>query len=230
MRPLRAALDLLFPPRCLGCDRCGAYLCAACRAGIHAVASPYCPACHNEVDSETPVCRCSQPAPLYAVAAGAYDGPLRRAVLGFKFQGRTAAAPTLAALMYLQLRALPLGGYLLVPVPLHAQRQRERGYNQAALLAHELSRLSGAPVAHRLLRRVRATGAQSLLSAAARKHNMEGAFLATAPCPGATVLLVDDVCTTGATLRAAAQAASAAGAKAVYAVVLAATSPDRSHA
>lgn len=175
----------------------------------------------------TPECLCGQPLPRLVLAAGAYAGPLRQAVLALKFQGRTAGAPALAALMAPAATAWLSRTPLLVPVPLHAQRLRERGYNQAALLAHELALLHSLEVNAGTLRRLRNTAAQSTLDGAARRRNVERAFEASAACAGRTVVLIDDVCTTGATLQAAAAALDAAGACTVDALVLAATSYQR---
>ena len=223
MTPLRAFLDLLFPPRCLGCEKRGAYYCLLCRTASRAVPDPFCASCSRTVSAASSACGCSHPALLYTVAVGEYEGNLRRAVLQLKFHGRTAGAPALAALLYLRLNTLPLSEYLLIPVPLHPSRERERGYNQSTLLARELARLSGAEMAQKALRRVRNTQAQSKLDGPGRQRNMRDAFSGSPVCLGRTIILIDDVCTTGATMRAAATAARAAGATSVYGAVLAAT-------
>lgn len=222
MRPLRALADLLFPRRCLGCGALGDFFCAGCRAQIRALPEPFCPICHLQVDRATPICRCAQPSPAFVLAAGEFDGPLRKAIHRFKYQGMRAGAPALGAL--LAARALPMlpAGALLAPVALHPRRERERGYNQSALLARELARVGGLDLEERALRRIRRTRPQVELTAAERARNMSGAFAAEPVCAGRMVVLIDDVCTTGATLRAAARAARDAGASRVYAAVLAA--------
>jgi ComF family protein len=111
---------------------------------------------------------------------------------------------------------------VIVPVPLHPARLRRRGYNQAALLARELGRRVGLPVEERALQRVRATRSQMRLSAADRRRNVQGAFrCADGRVRGRRVLLLDDVCTTGATLEACADALRAGGAESVWALTLA---------
>jgi ComF family protein len=157
------------------------------------------------------------------VAAAEYAGPLREAIHRFKYQGQTAGAPALAALLEPRLRLVLTPGALLAPVALHARRERERGYNQAALLAGELARALGAELDAHALRRIRATRPQYTLTARERAGNLQGAFQAGPACAGRTIVLIDDICTTGATLRAAAGAARDAGAAQVYAAVLAAT-------
>ncbi|MBN1178288.1 MAG: ComF family protein [Anaerolineae bacterium] len=113
---------------------------------------------------------------------------------------------------------------VIVPVPLHPERLHQRGYNQTALLAHHMSRATGIPVAEHMLIRTRNTGSQMRLAAEARRQNVAEAFL----CPdgyarGKHVLVLDDVCTTGATLEACADALHAADAATVHALTLART-------
>jgi ComF family protein len=178
------------------------------------------------VDPETPVCRCRAPAPLFVLAAGPYQGPLRKAIHSFKYQGQRAGAADLAALMVPQARRLPAGEPRIVPVPLHQRRELARGYNQSALLARALARHLEVGSHDRALSRVRHTAPQVGLNRVARAHNLRDAFTADPKhCREHTIVLIDDVCTTGATLHAAAEAALAAGAARVYALVLARAVP-----
>ena len=111
---------------------------------------------------------------------------------------------------------------IVVPIPLHPERRRERGYNQSALLAHHLAAQLQLPMREKGLQRIRPTQVQARLKAEERLSNVQGAFAAVAsPIIGQHVLLVDDVCTTGATLQAAADALLSAGALAVSAYCLA---------
>ena len=160
------------------------------------------------------------------MAATAYHGLARRAILGLKFRQGRYLAPLLGGLLAEAVRRRPLASDLLVPVPLAPRRERERGYNQAVLLATELLRLQplgGATLAPELLRRSRDTPPQVRLRAAARRRNVEGAFACPRPeaLRGRRVLLLDDVATTGATLEACAAVLKAAGAGRVMALVVA---------
>jgi ComF family protein len=185
-------LDLIFPPRCGGCGRDGAAWCPSCAAGLRPVPA-------------------GTLAGIPLVAAGRLDGSLQRAIHTYKYRPR----PQLATVLAQPLRQAIVAAGLSLPaftfVPLHPRRRRERGFNQAERLAAQLSIALGAPML-RGLSRVRATPAQVGLSQLERRVNLLGAFEWTAAEPPPQGLgLVDDVCTTGATLTAAAQAVAEAG-------------------
>ena len=200
------------------CPSCGvalghaAVLCAACEARIPRLDQVLCVRClvaGREPD------RCTRHARAFrAVAAWIYDERAALVVQALKFGARPALAERLGGAIA---RALPRGyrADMVIEVPLHAARRRERGYDQAALLAHAVARALDAPAPAGLLVRTRATAEQSRLRATQRRDNLAGAF--TVPRPGAVrgrrVLVVDDVLTTGATLEAALAALHAAGAE-----------------
>jgi ComF family protein len=149
-----------------------------------------------------PRCRRTAHQITVARAVGAYDGILRAIVHALKYDGRRSLARPLAALMRERGAAVLAGADAVVPVPLHRARRRQRGFNQAADLAREL----GLPLNH-ALRRARATTPQAALPAAQRHRNVRDAFSPTRTLEqlgGLTVVLVDDVRTTGATLEACA--------------------------
>lgn len=156
-------------------------------------------------------------------SAAIFDGPLRSAIHHFKYHNRQILAGPLALLLRDCWERPPVPVDVLVPVPLHKRRLQERGYNQAALLARELGRLVTLPVVERVLRRERYTRVQVGLSARERRENVAGAFhCLDGAMRGCRVLLIDDVCTTGATLEACAVALRQEGkAKAVWALTVA---------
>ncbi len=158
-------------------------------------------------------CRTNPPPYDYARSAALYEGQLREAIHALKFAGRRAIAGPLGDLAAAQCAAsLPGGIDALIPVPLARERERERGFNQAALLARRIARYLDAPVRSSWLVRTRPTRPQSELSAAERRANVHDAFRASGRVAGCDVLVVDDILTTGATLDACARALRAAGA------------------
>jgi len=198
--------------------------CAACQENIEFIQPPSCPLCGQSTRTGQ-LCRSCRSRPLQIDgirAVGYLEGGLRTAIHRFKYSNLRALAAPLAnlAIKYLNQCCPPVEA--LVPVPLHAGRLRERGYNQAALLARQMGEAIGVPVVEGALLRVKSTAPQVGLSADQRRKNVEGAFQCTGTgFEGKSVLLVDDVCTTGATLEACSIALRQAGAKKVWALVLA---------
>jgi ComF family protein len=152
-----------------------------------------------------------------------FEGAAREAIISFKYKGLRALATPLAQLLQAYLKNNPMPGEVLVPVPLHKRRLRERGYNQAALLARELGGLISLPVLEGALARQRQAVPQARTATIADRHrNVAGAFLyLEVGVGGKQVLLIDDVSTSGATLEASAEALKAAGAATVWGLLLA---------
>jgi ComF family protein len=224
-------LDLVYPALCSVCDHAlGAGrrdpLCRECWNAIERIDPPCCATCglplpSFEAVTSTGPLRCSacvtSPPPFdYVRAAGTYAGPLRDALHALKFSGKRALAGPLSALVLEQCGAL-LGPHVdaLVPVPLARARERERGFNQAALLAAHLAAASGLPSKPAWLSRARGTRPQTELTAGARRANVTGAFVTSRRVSGAHVVLVDDIVTTGATAAECARTLRAAGARTV---------------
>ena len=220
-----AFLDALFPPRCVACGEQGSFLCPACREAMPRALPPRCPLCWQPERRGEMCGRCAQGRPAFEAARSlcVYQGPVREAVHALKYNHLSALARPMGEIMaaYVEAEALPVD--MVVPVPLFGRRRRLRGYNQSALLAREVARLCGLPLAERGLARRRDTPPQARsVDAEARRRNVAGAF-AAAPrrVEGRRVLLIDDVMTTGATLDACAQALRQAGAASVWALTFA---------
>jgi ComF family protein len=159
--------------------------------------------------------------------AGRYEPPLSTAIGRFKYEGRADLASGLASLALASVAALPLpSDVTFVPVPLHPRRLAERGYNQAALVAQELARRLGRKCAPRFLQRVRETERQVGKARSLRLTNLESAFVLRAPSTIRSIVLVDDVVTTGSTVRACAQALAAHDVKLFAVAALAQAWPD----
>ena len=248
LRALGRVLDLVLPPRCLGCgelvERQGT-LCVSCWSAVTFLADPLCRRCGLpfafDAGSDEPpektgdgpagdgyecgACLAEPPPFERARAVMRYDDASRPLLLGFKHGDRTEAAPPFAGWMARGGAELLADAELGAPVPLHWRRLLARRYNQAALLAWPLARQAGARAVPDLLLRRRATPSQGRLSRAERARNVAGAFAVNprhaALLRGRRLLLVDDVMTTGATVSACARVALRAGAAAVDVLVLA---------
>jgi len=227
-------LDALLPPQCLACtaavERPG-QLCAACWSGVRFIAAPFCACCGAPFELAPPegticaVCLSAPPAFERARAAFSYEAVGRDLVLRFKMADRTYCAPAFAAWLERAGAALIAEADLIVPVPLHRWRLLARRFNQAALMAHALSRRTGRPCLPDALLRTRATRSQASLPAVDRVANVRGAFNVRAGArrhlEGRRVLLIDDVLTTGATAGACARALLKAGVATVDVLTLA---------
>ena len=201
--------DLIFPASCGNCGRVDYRFCAKCRhiLELTAVALPH-------AMRETP-------AELDAlIATGKHHGVLRNAVLAFKYDGARDLALPLANRLVEALRSVDWRIDIVAPVPLSADREAERGYNQSALLSQPVVAATGLAARADAIRRVRKTNQQAMLTGQERRNNVKNAFRANQNVSGLSVLLIDDVVTTGSTLGECARALKSKGAAAVYGITI----------
>ncbi len=228
-------LEALWPRRCPACrlptPSRGVDWCESCATALaRSPGQPYCPRCGADASplvvraEGCPNCRGQAVRYSQLVRVGGYDGPLREAIIRFKYQGQAKLDRTLAKLLLAGLYGTDWFEQveLIVTVPTHWRRRMQRGYDQVELLARQLASLSGKRHAAGL-RAARAVRPQVGLSSLQRHQNVRGAFRAAGWIGGydGVVCLVDDVTTTGATLREAAQTLARAGVGRTYTAVLA---------
>jgi ComF family protein len=221
----RTALNLLFPCWCLGCGREGQLICPSCKRKLPRINSPICPRCGSPQSSGIicPACYSHQHEIDGIRSPFRFEAVIRQAIHQFKYRNLRAIAEPLADLLgdYLADKAIPVE--VLVPIPLHHKRLRERGYNQSELLARELGKLVALPVVADCLIRERHAPPQAVAtSVSERQNNVVNAFVChDQRLKDRKVLLIDDVATSGATLNACAATLKAAGASSVWGLTLA---------
>jgi ComF family protein len=219
-------LDFLFPKKCAGCQKEGLWLCDQCFEKIVFVKAPACPFC-NRLTSKGQFCsRCRGKTFLTGVITSAHyeEGPLKEAIHHYKYNRIRDLVEKLAEIMVRRLEeGFPNGRLVLVPVPLHPKREAERGFNQARELAKKISEYFDITFVE-CLKRERYTLPQVEKTGAERRTNVINAFVLEkdiSQIKDKTVLLVDDVFTTGATLSECARKLRQAGARQVWGLVLA---------
>lgn len=218
-------VDFFFPRRCLGCGKLGSFLCASCTRTLPRLLPPFCQKCGKPGSSGgfCPACWGSLTGIDGIRSPFRFGGTIRQAVHALKYDNLRAISPDLARLMHNYLQANSVPGDVLVPVPLHPRRLRQRGYNQSVLLACELAKLTDLPVIEDCLYRSRNSLPQARAATVEeRRDNVIGAFICkNEKLAGAGVILIDDVCTTGATLEACANALKIGGTESVWGLTLA---------
>lgn len=219
------AADFLFPQHCLGCGREGDFLCLTCCRGLPRLLPPLCPRCGRPLirEDHCSVCHKWQLEIDGVRSPFLFEGLMRQVIHQLKYNNFRALALPLARLLseYWETRSLPVD--VIVPVPLHARRLRERGYNQSGLLARELGKLINLPVVEGSLLRLGDAPAQVRApNAEIRLKNVLGVFSChDGELQGKRILLIDDICTTGATLDSCAIALKRAGVSSVWGLTLA---------
>jgi ComF family protein len=216
-RIISRVVDFLLPPRCLSCHEpveSQGVVCQACWADIDFISDPFCESCglpfEYDYDEAMQCVACVTSPPHFSVARAAvvYKGTGKKLILSFKHGDATHAAPLIAKWMQRAGRSLIENTDLIIPVPLHWSRLIKRRYNQAALLAHALSKETGVATDPLILKRIKATKSQGLFRKGERLANVKGAFTVDekrTALKNKRILLIDDVFTTGATVNACAK-------------------------
>lgn len=217
--------NFFFPSRCLGCGRTGSYLCQDCRSRLPRITPPICNKCGRPQPGALLCATCwSWNSYIDGIRSPFYfEGVIRQCVHQLKYYGLKASTSGLAELMarYLTDSTIPVD--VLVPVPLHRKKLRQRGYNQSELLAREIAKFAGLPVNSNSLRRVKDSQPQTrAVRVDVRRANVNNAFQCSdLHLTGKQVVLIDDVCTSGSTLEACAVALKSAGVVTVWGLTLA---------
>jgi len=242
MNFLKQLIDIIYPPRCVVCSRFlwkgplaketpSRSFCPDCTADVHSIASPLCPVCGQPFSSEVMedhLCEdCLTNRPFYeaAWAPFRYEGAILKGIHRLKYGSKSFLADALGPLLarFAEERLDRSGPVLIMPVPLHPKRLRERGFNQSLLLARHVSRALDIDLDFLSLRRVRYTLPQTRLARKERLQNVRGAFQLRDQnaVRGKSVVLVDDVVTTGNTLNECARILKKGGAQKVFGLSLA---------
>lgn len=222
-------LDAIAPPRCMGCLKEGTYFCTACRTRMRFSFPLVCAGCGKESLRGLTCRQCSRNCRLNGlVTLGGYQAEwLRRGIHWLKFRSvRDVAAPLAQLLLPLLPVIAPIGQLqvqaVIVPIPLYPRREQERGFNQSEEMAQRVAKATGIAAVN-ILRRQRATWAQSKLPLELKRENMRGAFVRSVELPRdkQIFIILDDVTTSGATLEAAAQVLEAPPQAQVWGMTLA---------
>jgi len=218
-------VDSFFPRRCVGCGRLGGFLCPECLGKLSRLLPPLCPNCGRPQASGIicPDCWQRQTEIDGIRSLFRFDDIIRKAIHQLKYRNLKAISPCLAELLADYLISNPLPGEALMCVPLHTRRLRERGYNQSNLLARRLGERIDLPVIENCLIRVKQTQPQvRAADVEERRRNVADAFMCRDErVNGRQIILIDDVCTSGATLESCAVALKNKGATSVWGLTLA---------
>ncbi len=217
-------LDWLFPPVCGGCGKTYTRWCNECQESVHLITPPVCERCGHPVESEGICTSCQQNSPSFSALRSwaIYEGALREALQRMKYQrdiglGEVFAQPLIELISdnhwYID---------IVVPVPLSIARYKERGYNQSSLIALPIALHYGFPYRPNALKRIRETASQVGLNLIERRKNVDRAFVASPKIvKGRSVLLIDDIATSGSTMESCANALRESGAREVFGLTVA---------
>ena len=220
-----AAIDFFFPKSCVGCGKTGDFLCPSCEENLPRLVPLICPKCGKPEASGIVCPSCWQEkAEIDGIRSlFLFDNVVRKAIHQLKYYNLKAISSCLAQLLADYLVTKPLPGEVIVPVPLHPKKLKQRGYNQSGLLARELSKLANLPVIGSCLIRVKQARPQvRTTNVEERRKNVIDAFACRdESLSGKQIILIDDVCTSGATLESCARALKNKGAISVWGLTLA---------
>lgn len=217
-------IDLIFPPICGGCGVGRTRWCGKCHESVDLLTSPVCEVCGRRLTLPGLCATCQETSPHFTALRSwaIFTGPVRNALHEMKYRRNIGLGEVMAHQLLVLLRQQPWQVETIVPVPLGKSRLKERGYNQAALFAWPLANNAGLQYHPKALKRTRETSSQVGLSLLERRNNVQGAFTANPDLvKKKSILLVDDVATSGATLDACAEALLKGGASSVYGFTIA---------
>ena len=217
-------LDILFPPQCGGCGQKSSHWCPKCQQEVELLLPPVCTTCGQKVNRPGLCIRCIHDPPAFTALRswGIYEGKLRNAIINLKYHAEIGLGAAFAAPLACLLNDMAWEVEIVLPVPLGVARLRQRGYNQAGMIAYPLALAEGKIYRPKALQRTRETSSQVGLSYTDRRINVSNAFRADPGTVSAkSVLVVDDVATSSATINSCAIALLEAGAKKVYGLTVA---------
>ena len=225
------ALDTIFPIECLICKKEGKTICDGCLPKIPLTNRADCPLCHKLSSPSQRLCLdCQKSSGLkdIIVATDYFQTPIEDLIHGLKYNFLTTNTEVLAYLLFQKIKELPIHQFstekiIIVPVPLHKKRERERGFNQAELIAQELQKLWPVKIEKLLINRQRYTTTQTELSREERQKNIKDAFAISdqTNLQNKTIIILDDVITTGSTILEIAKLFKDSGAINIYALTVA---------
>lgn len=209
----------LFPSRCLVCsgqELVMRGICGQCRSQIRAISGPVCEICGAPIGTPGVCLKCASDPPPYdrVLSVCRYEGLMREVILKFKYRKSTVFKKFLSELIFTMISDKEISPDILTFVPLHWTKMIRRGYNQSALIARELSGYMGTGVRYGILRKIRNTPSQAGLKKQDRERNLKSSFSARG-VEGKSVMVIDDVITTGQTAREISRALKDAGASEV---------------
>lgn len=222
---LKFILDTIFPIECIGCKKEGKWICDECFSKIELMEAQHCPICNDESELGMLCEKCEGKSRVEQILVVTHydDKIVARAIHLLKYKNIKDLALPLSLILAKYIKKLKLKNSLLIPIPLHKKKLRERGFNQTELIARKISEKLAIPLDPSILSKIKNTKSQMSLDPLTRRKNIKGAFRCDEPreIKGKTIILLDDVCTTSATLEECAKVIHLHKPKKIIAAVLA---------